>query len=218
MRTETRILIADDHPIFRKGLRQVIETEASLKVVAEAEDGEDALSGLRELKPEVAILDIDMPKMDGFEVARALQRENLSIEVIFMTMHKEEDMFHAAMDLGVKGYIVKDSAVSDIVGSIKAVAAGQHFISPSISTYLINRNRRAASLTKEMPTLNDLTPTEQRILKLIADNKTSREIAGELFISHRTVENHRANICSKLELRGSHALLKFAIEHKSQLS
>jgi DNA-binding NarL/FixJ family response regulator len=218
MRTETRILIADDHPIFRKGLRQVIETEASLRVVAEAEDGEDALSGLRELKPEVAILDIDMPKMDGFEVARALQRENLSIEVIFMTMHKEEDMFHAAMDLGVKGYVVKDSAVSDIVGSIKAVAAGQHFISPSISTYLINRNRRAASLTKEMPTLNDLTPTEQRILKLIADNKTSREIASELFISHRTVENHRANICSKLELRGSHALLKFAIEHKSQLS
>src|SRR5688500_7516164 len=109
MRTETRILIADDHPIFRKGLRQVIETEANLKVVAEADDGEDALSGLRELKPEVAILDIDMPKMDGFEVARALQRENLSIEVIFMTTHKEEDMFHAAMDLGVKGYVVKDS-------------------------------------------------------------------------------------------------------------
>ena len=108
--------------------------------------------------------------------------------------------------------------MTDIVNSIKAVAAGLHFVSPQLSTYLLNRGSRAAELVKQKPALNDLTPTERRTLRLIADNKTSREIVGELFVSVRTVENHRANICAKLELHGAHALLKFALEHKSELS
>jgi DNA-binding NarL/FixJ family response regulator len=218
MSDEIRILVADDHPIVRRGLVQVIEAESRLQVVAEAGDGDEALRLIRELKPDVAVLDIDMPAMGGFEVARQLQRERLSVAVIFLTIHSEEDMFNEALDLGALGYVLKESAVSDIVATIRAVARGQHYITPSISGYLVNRGRRAADLEKKTPALSDLTPAERRILKLIAEDKSSKEIGELLFISHRTVENHRTNICQKLGLSGSHSLLRFALKHKSELS
>jgi DNA-binding NarL/FixJ family response regulator len=218
MNPEISILIADDHPVFRAGLRQVIEMTAGLKVVAEAEDGTMALERVREHHPDVVVLDVDMPGMDGFEVTRALRHENLQVEVVFLTMHKDEDMFNEAMNIGVKSYVVKDSAVTDIVASIRAAFAGKPFISPVLSSYLLNRTQRTAKLTEEKPGIHQLTPTERRILKLLSENKTSKEIAGELYVSHRTIENHRANICQKLGLHGNHALLTFAIEHKSQIS
>ena len=214
-----RVLIADDHPIVRRGLRQVIESDSSLEVVDEVGDGALALSRILELRPDVAVLDIDMPGMGGFEVTREIKRKNgPPVEVIILTIHSEEDMFNEALDLGVKGYVVKDCAVTDIVAGIKSVAAGRHYISPSLSSYLINRRSRADALSKEKPLLSALTPTERRVLKLISEYKTSKEIADELFIHYRTVENHRTNICQKLELHGSHALLKFALKHKSELS
>lgn len=218
MNPEIRILIADDHPVFRAGLRQIIEMNAGLKVVAEAEDGPMALERVREHQPDVAVLDVDMPGMDGFEVVRALRQEKLPVEVVFLTMHKDEDMFNAAMNIEVRGYVVKDSAVTDIVASIRAVHAGHPFISPALSVYLLNRKQRAVRLTQEKPGIYQLTPTERRILKLLSENKTSREIAGEMYVSHRTIENHRSNICQKLGLHGNNALFKFAIENKSQLS
>ena len=217
MNPEIRILIADDHPVFRAGLRQVIEMSSGLKVVAEAEDGPMALERMREHRPDVAVLDVDMPGMDGFEVVRTLRQEKMTVEVVFLTMHKDEDMFNEAMNLEVKGYVVKESAVPDIVASIRAVFAGAPFISPVLSSYLLHRTQRVAKLTQEKPGIHQLTPTERRILKLLAENKTSREIAGELYVSHRTIENHRANICQKLGLHGTNALLTFAIENKSQL-
>ena len=218
MQTEIRIVIADDHPIFRRGLRNLIEADPRLKIVGEAEDGETALEYIRAARPELAILDVAMPLKDGFEVLRSLREEKLSVAVIVLTMHQDERFFNAAMDRGAKGYVLKDGAVNDIIASIKAVAAGQHFISPALSTYLLNRNARATSLVAAKPSLKDLTETERRVLQLIAANQTSKEIAGALYISIRTVEKHRANICQKLELRGSHALLNFALEHKSELS
>jgi DNA-binding NarL/FixJ family response regulator len=118
----------------------------------------------------------------------------------------------------VKGYVIKDSAVTDIVNCIKAVAAGQNYISPELSTYLLGRGRRAVTLAGQVPRLGDLTATERRILALVAEYKTSKEIAANLCVSARTVENHRANISNKLEMHGTHALVKFAIQHKSELS
>jgi DNA-binding NarL/FixJ family response regulator len=213
MNNEVRILIADDHPIVRRGLRQVIESDAGLKVVAEAEDGEAALAMIEEAKPQIAVLDIDMPKLDGFGVARGILRKRFPIEIIFITIHAEEDLFNEAMDLGAKGYLLKESAVTDIVKGIRAVAAGEHFISSRLTAYLLSRRGRAERLAGQTPLLSDLTPTELRILKMIAEYKTSKEIAEELFISYRTVENHRTNICRKLDLHGSNALLKFAIKN-----
>jgi DNA-binding NarL/FixJ family response regulator len=217
MKAEIRVLIADDHPIVRQGLRQTIETDAKLKIVGEAGDGSVALEKIKALLPEVAVLDIDMPVMDGFAVAIAIREEDLPVAVIFLTIHREEELFQAAIDMGVKGYVLKDSATTDIIAGIKTVARGEPYISPSLSAYLINRRGRAEALVKEKPALADLTPMERRILKLIAEDKTSKEIAAELFISPRTVETHRTHISRKLDLHGSLALIKFAVAHKSQL-
>lgn len=217
METTIKIIMADDHPIVRQGLRKMIETDKSLNIVAEANNGEIALQMILEHQPTVAVLDIDMPVMDGFAVVRELQKRNLPIETIFLTMHSEEELFQAAMDLGVKGYVLKDGAVSDIVAAIKSVAEGRPFLSPAMSALLLKRRRRIEELEREQPGLHLLTPTEKRILKMIAEDKTSKEIGEELFISHRTVETHRTNISRKLDLHGSLALVKFAVAHKFDL-
>ena len=217
MAAQLRIVMADDHPVVRQGLRQMIEADKALSIVAEAGDGQTAFALIEQHWPDVAVLDIDMPQMDGFAVVRAMQRKNLAVEVVFLTMHSEEEIFQAAMDLGVKGYVLKDSAVTDIVQSIKTVAAGRPYLSPALSALLLDRRRRAEVLGAEQPGLHDLSPMERRILKSIADNKSSKEIAAELFISPRTVETHRANICKKLNLHGSLALVKFALAHRSDL-
>jgi DNA-binding NarL/FixJ family response regulator len=212
-----RIVIADDHPIFRKGLRHAIETDRELEIVGEAQDGMQALELIEELKPAVIVLDIEMPRKTGLEVARDIQKRNLPVEIIFLTMYKDEDMFNEAMSLGVKGYVLKECAVSDLAMSVKTVIAGHHFISPAVSELLVNRNDRARVLVRRRPQMEDLTVTEKKVLRLIAENKTSKEIAISLHVSYRTIENHRSNICNKLDIHGSHSLLKFAIEHKSFL-
>ena len=209
--------MADDHPIVRQGLKQIIETDGAISIIAEAGNGETALELIEEHKPDVAVLDIDMPEMDGFDVVRLLQQKKLDVEVVFLTMHHEDEIFQEAMDLGVKGYVLKDSAVNDIIASIRSVADGKPFLSPALSMLLLNRRTRVIELNEILPGLQTLSPTERRILRLIADDKTSKEIGEELFISHRTVETHRANISRKLDLHGSLALVKFAVANKSEI-
>ena len=216
MTAQIAVLIADDHPIFRKGLRQIIESDPGLKIVAEAEDGASALDLIRRCRPQVAVLDIDMPQKDGFAIAREVRASQSNVALIFLTMHKDERLFNAALDLDIKGYVLKDSASSEIVSSIKAVAAGHTYVTPVLTDYLLNR-RHAGVLAEQQAGLSSLTEAERRVLKLVAAYKTSKEIADELFISVRTVDRHRANITTKLDLRGTHALLQFALEHKSQL-
>jgi DNA-binding NarL/FixJ family response regulator len=218
MSSEIRVVIADDHPIFRQGLRQLVEKDPRIKVVAEADNGETALELIATHRPEAAVLDVNMPGKDGFAVLRSLQSQRLPTLVIFLTMHKDEMHFNEALNLGVRGYVLKESAATDITSCIKAVAGGQNYVSPELTTYLLNRGHRATALFKDQPNLNELTATERRVLALLADYKTNREIAAELFVSVRTIENHRANICSKLNLHGTHALMKFALKHKFELS
>lgn len=217
MSNEITILLADDHPIVRRGLREVIEEDKRLRVVAEANNGREAIEAIENFRPQVTILDVDMPVMNGFETARAIKAGKLTTEIIFLTMHRDEDLFNEAINLGAKGFVLKDSALNDIIECIKAVAASEHYASHALTKFLINRSRRAVGLTEQQPTVKDLTPTERRILKLIAENMTSREIGEEIFISPRTVEKHRQNICQKLNLQGSHSLFKFALQHKSEL-
>ena len=217
MQKEISILIADDHPVFRRGLRMIIQSDQQLRIVAEADDGKTALELINRSTPDVAVLDVNMPEMTGFEVVRELRKTQLTTEFIFLTMHKDEAMFNTSMDLGVKGYLLKESAVEDITEGIKAVAAGENFISAALATFLFNRSRRNATFVAAKPTINELTATERRVLKMIADDKTSRDIADQLSISVRTVERHRQNICDKLEIHGSNALMKFALANKEQL-
>ncbi|MBA3711208.1 MAG: response regulator transcription factor [Pyrinomonadaceae bacterium] len=216
MSTETTIIVADDHPIFRHGLRQFIEREPGLRVIAEAEDGRTALELIKARLPSVAVLDLDMPEMDGFAVARQVRKLNLPVRVVILTMHKDELHFNQAIDSGISGYVIKDGAAHEVINCIKTVKTGGRYFSPAVSSFLLNRSRRAAQAQTQFG-LADLTPTERRILFLLAELKTSKDIAAELGISPRTVDNHRAHICSKLNLQGSHALVKFALQHKNEL-
>jgi len=210
----TRILIADDHPIFRSGLRQVIDSDASMSIVAEAEDGASALKLIREHKPDIVVLDINMPGVSGFQVVEAMRTENLSSEVVLLTMHNEEAMFSKALSLGVRGYVLKDSATSDIVSCLQAVRKGENYTSAELTKYLF---KRATGQSTPVEGLDSLTPTERRVLSLIAEYLTSKEIADRLGVSVRTIENHRNNICAKVGVHGSHALMKFALQHQSEL-
>ncbi len=212
-----RVIIADDHPIVRSGLRREIERDPGCAVVGEAGDGVAALALIRSEKPAVAVIDLDMPELDGFGVARAVTAERLDAALVFLTMHDEEDMFHGAMQLGARGYILKNSAVTEVVQGIKTVAAGQPYVSAPLVQYLLQRRTRAEALAAQQPDLHSLTPAERRILAMVADGHSSKAIATALFIHYRTVENHRTNICQKLGLAGPHALLKFAVAHKHEL-
>jgi DNA-binding NarL/FixJ family response regulator len=215
MNHKLRVLIADDHPLSRAGLRQVIESKSDSEVVAEAGDGESALEVIRKLIPDIAVLDINMPKMDGLTVAQALQEESSPVNVVFLTMYREQKMFDLAIEVGARGYVLKESAAQDIVSCLNAVSAGQHYTSPELTTYLVKRTQKSRVSNRQE--VEALSPTERRVLKLLADYKTSKQIAEELFISRRTVESHRSNICQKLDIHGSHALMKFALEHKDSL-
>jgi DNA-binding NarL/FixJ family response regulator len=217
MSDEIKLVVADDHPIVRKGLVQIITSAPEINVLAEAGDGESALKFIQEQKPDIALLDINLPRLTGFDVMMEIERKKLPVKIIFLTMHSEEELFNEAMDLGAQGYLLKDSAVTEIVEAIKRVAAGQIYISAAITTYLLKRSRRAAEFASQSKGLADLTPTERRVLQLIAEYKTSKEIADEMGSHYRTVENHRTNICRKLDIHGSHVLLRFALRYKSEL-
>lgn len=218
MNTPVKILIADDHPIFRRGLRNCIEDDAKFSVTGEAGNGVEALRLIAELRPDVILADIDMPEMNGLDLASAVREKYPSLPVVILTMHKDRAMFDAALAAGARGYMLKENAAVDINECLKTVAGGGHYIAPSLSGFLLSRAARVSNFTDATPSLKILTQTERRVLRLVAEDKTSREIGELLFIHPRTVDSHRRNICQKLNLHGSHALLRFALIHKSELS
>lgn len=215
--SEIKVFIADDHPVFLSGLKLMINSEPNMQIIGEANNGEKAFIQIQNLKPDIAILDLSMPDKNGFEIVRALRQKKNETKIIFLTMHDEEATLHSAIDLDVKGYILKDSAIDEIINCIKTVYRGRSFVSSSMSGYLVSRTQSGKDFIKQKPSLNSLTVTEMRILKLISEQKTTREIANELFVSHRTIDRHRYNICNKLEIKGVNSLLKFAIENKKKL-
>ncbi len=210
------ILIADDHALVRRGLRQVLELKRSFRVI-EAENGEEALRVIRKEQPQIAVLDIEMPKMTGFDVALRVQNERLPVTLVFLTMFKEEHVFNKAMDVGVKGYVLKENTIAEILQCLRVVTDGKYYLSPSISDFLVRRNTRLVTPASDPTGINLLTTAERNLLKLLAEMKTNQQIADALHISIKTVHNHRNNICDKLGLHGAHALMKFAMENASLL-
>jgi two-component system, NarL family, response regulator DegU len=217
MKDMTTIVIADDHPMFRGGVRQALERDVELKVVAEAGDGATALRLIQEHRPQAAVLDINMPKMSGLEVARALSKEKESPAIVLLTMFDDEEMLNEAMDLGVKAYLLKESASVDVSSAVHAVIEGRHYVSPSLTDKLLQRTKKRSEFTTGHPKVDTLNDTERKILKFISESKTSKEIADELFLSPKTVDNYRFKISEKLNLHGSYSLLKFALENKKLL-
>ncbi len=217
MKGKIQVLIADDQPVFRRGLRVIIEDDPSLLVIAEAEDGQSALAQITESQPRVAVLDIDLSPPDGLTIARVIRDKRLPVEVVFLTTRKDEALISATLEMGVKGLVVKDSAAYEIIGCVKAVESGKNYFSHSLLDFLIAKRRRDGYAGDQSSTFKDLTPSERRIMRMIAQLKINKEIAAELCISVRTVEHHRSNICSKLGISGKNMLLAYALNHKSEL-
>jgi DNA-binding NarL/FixJ family response regulator len=213
-----RVMIVDDHPLFRQGLRQAIGGDSRFEVVGEADNGQTALDRIIELHPDVVVLDVNLPKLTGLEVAATLRSKKLRVSIVILTMLKDEQAFNKALNLGIHGYVLKENAAEEILNCIAAVSRNEAYVSPSLTDFLLRRRSRADSLASHKPGLDDLTVAEKRILKRVALGKTTKEIAAELFISPRTVESHRANICEKLELIGANRLLQFALENRDALN
>ena len=191
----------------------MIEVQESLQVIAEASNGKEVLEQIPVFHPDIALVDVDMPVLDGFDTVRAISRLHPSVKVVFLTFYRDEMHLNEALNLGAHGYLVKDSVAADVVQCLRTVAGGNYYITPALSSHLIkNRQQLRTELAKEKSELSSLTATERRILAQLAGYKTNKQIATEFGISIRTVENHRANICDKLGLQGAHALVRFAIE------
>lgn len=208
------LLIADDHPIFRQGLKQIIERLPWLEVVAEAESGDAALAKLEYQAPDMLALDIAMPGVDGLEVLRRAGELDNVPAVIIITSYDDRAYLDRAMELGARAFVLKDSAGEDIVSCLEAVRRGEIYISPSLGSHIPNLPQVGSA---DLQKLDTLTPTERTVLSKVAEFKTSKEIALELGVSYRTVQNHRSNICDKLDLHGVHQLMAFAREHSERL-
>ena len=217
MDTITRVLIADDHEIFRVGLVKTIERDKNFSIIAQAGDGGEALTQIRAMRPDIAVLDVSMPVMNGLDVGRAVYQEALPTELIFLTMYNDLAYFNAAMDIGVRGYLLKDNASADLLVCLRSVVEGNHYISPTISHFLIERQNKAALLAHNVPALQRLSPAERQILKHLADNLTSKEIAEKLLRKEISKIESKLKINSIRKEKFSIELIKREEEFKSYL-
>jgi DNA-binding NarL/FixJ family response regulator len=207
------ILIADDHVEFRVRLRQVLERSPALRVVGEAGDGTHAWELLTRLRPDIAILDIGMPGLNGMDLARRMRQRRLPTAVIFLTVSDAPQLIDEAVSLDMKGYLLKSYTDDEMLRGVQAVAAGERCASPPVVSHIIQTARRLSQGSQDPLTVDLLTAQEIAILRRIRQQKSSKEIAAEMGISIRTVDSHCANICRKLGLRGNYALRHFTIEH-----
>lgn len=212
-----KVLVADDHHIVRQGIVKLIGSDPDLEITAEAEDGLQAMNKIRDLRPDVAVLDLSMPRLNGLAVARKAREEKLPVKFVILTISADEEFLDEAMEIGAHGYVLKENTGQDLITAIKYAACGKFYISPLISGHLAEQHKKEKFTAREKASISALTPAECNILRLISEKKTSREIAEELFLSRRTIQNHRSNMCAKLGLRGANALLHFAIENKRNL-
>ena len=209
-----RVLIADDHPIFRHGLRSLIEEKGDMEVVAEAQDGASAMRQIEYLGPDVAVLDLAMPVADGLAVAAWIGENAPAVAAVILTMYDDRAYLERALELGVRGYLLKDDAHDELVRCVEQVAKGERYISPNIGR---DRKLVLPDLDRASALIAQLTPGQRQVLRLLTDDKTSKDIAQELGLSYRTVQNHRAHIVETLGLGGHNALLAFANRYRDQL-
>ena len=209
MHARSDVLIADDEPEVVGSVRQALEESPRLRVVAEAGDGHVAWERLQALRPDIAILDIGMPHLDGIALTRRIREHGLPTDVILLTVCDERSMFDTALELGVKGYLLKHYTGTEIRTCVEAVADGQHCASPPVVSHIINKTRLAARSAADAA-LDTLTLQEKAVYRRIEQHKGSKEIANDLGISVRTVDSHRSNICRKLGLHGNYGLHRHA--------
>jgi two-component system response regulator NreC len=214
MNQKIGILIADDHTLLRSGIRALLEDEPDMVIVGEANDGREAVRLAAQLKPNVILMDIAMPLLNGLEATRQIKREHPEINVLVLTMYDHEEYFRQMLEVGASGYIIKKAAASELVAAIRAAHNGEAVLSPAITRLLLEDYLNRDSLTKEEEDPNALSSRESEVLQLIAEGKTSREIAEILHLSVKTVQSHRTNLMQKLGLHDRGDLIKYAIQKK----
>lgn len=207
-----KVLLADDHTIVRKGLRSLLEDDKDIEVVDEAEDGREALEKAERLQPDVVVMDIAMPGLNGVEATRQIKKHFPEIKVLILSMHANEEYIFQTLRAGASAYLVKKAAPRDLISAIQAAKRGESFLSPSISRTVIEEYiRKAEKTTEDEDPFEKLTDREREVLQLIAEGLSNRTIAKRLYISTKTVETHRAHLMEKLNTHSTADLTKYAI-------
>ncbi len=209
-----RILLADDHDIVRAGIRHLLESQPGFEIVAEAEDGHEAIESAQLVKPDVAVIDFVMPRLNGDEAAAQIRRHSPDTAVLILSMYDSEEYLARAMAAGARGYLLKDSAQRELVPAVQAVFAGKAFFSPPVAQRLADDYSRNLKKRGHSTSFESLTDREKEILQLVAEAKTSKEVAALLNLSAYTVETHRAHIMHKLSLRNTAELVLYAVRKK----
>jgi two-component system response regulator NreC len=212
VKTRQRIVIAEDYTILREGLRSLLSSHPEFEIVGEAEDGQEAIRSVDKLKPDLALMDLSMPRMNGMDAIKEIKKRSPETKVLVLTVHKTEEYIHAALQSGADGYILKDSTHAELGMAIKNVLEGKRYISPGISESLIEGYLEGRKKARPLSTWDTLTQREREILKLIAEGYKNKAIAEYLCISVKTVEKHRANLMKKLDLHNIQALTALALE------
>jgi DNA-binding NarL/FixJ family response regulator len=211
--TRIRVLLADDHTIVRDGVCALLEDEPDMTVVGAAKDGREAVQLACDLEPDVVLMDVVMPGLNGLEATRQLRRERPRIQILVLTMHEDEEYVRQMLAAGAAGYVLKDAAARDLLGAIRAVYRGEAVLSPAVTRLVLEDYLRWADLNCS-PEESCLTPREREVLQLIAEGHTNRQIAEILCLSIKTVQSHRANLMHKLGLHDRGELIKYAIQKK----
>jgi len=212
-----KIVIVDDHPIVREGLIKIVSSDSSFDIVGSCGDGAKVISMVYDVKPDIIVLDISLPNKNGLQLLQEFNDKKIKTDVVILTMYNEEEYFEEALKLGVKGYLLKDNALKELINCLHKVVKGKHYICSEFSDLLVEKRNNYNSFAKATPGLEDLSKTERIILKLISKNLTSKQIAEKLFLSIRTVQNHRNNISHKLGFSGHNKLLQFALLNRDKL-
>ncbi len=209
-----RILIVDDHQLVRAGIAALLATQANMEVVGEAADGKEAVEKVKALMPDIVLMDISMPMMDGIKAAQAISEISMSSRVLMLTQHGQEEYVQRVMHSGVNGYILKNSLVEDLTKAIRAVHEGKRYITPTVSETMMDAYLKTPDGPQSRKDHKRLTNREHEILDCVADGFSNQQIANKLFISVRTVEFHRTNIMEKLGIHDTVNLVRYAIQRK----
>ena len=206
-----RVLLADDHTILREGIRGLLEKAAEVEVVGEARDGSEAVAKAQQFLPDVVLMDITMPGMNGLEATRQIKALKPEIKVLILTMHESNQYISQFLQSGASGYVLKDTAATELVGAIRAVNEGNAFLYPSIARKLLEEYLQKVETGEESESFDGLTEREREVLKMVAEGRPNKEIADTLSLSIRTVQAHRANLMGKLHMHDRTELVRYAI-------